>query len=119
MSLALEFCETYLLERAASQDEDPIGRVRRRLLSKQCEFAPAAGLEDGQVWLPLVYDIHSMLAGKHSEYDVTLLKELLPFFQVQQFDVGATIYAAHTAHSVGHDVVPPLIWLLSAEVEHS
>ena len=119
MSLALEFCETHLLERAASQLEDPIGWVRQLSVSKQCEIAAAAaGLEDGQVLLPLLYDIHSMLAGQYSEYDVTVLGELSAIFQVQQFGVGATIYSAHTAHREGHDVVPPLIWLFSGEVEH-
>ena len=119
MSLALEFCETHLLERAASQLEDPIGWVRQLSVSKQCEIAAAAaGLEDGQVLLPLLYDIHSMLAGQYSEYDVTVLRELSAIFQVQQFGVGATIYSAHTAHREGHDVVPPLIWLFSGDVEY-
>ena len=100
MSLALEFCETHLLERAASQLEDPIGWVRQLSVSKQCEIAAAAaaGLEDGQVLLPLLYDIHSMLAGQYSEYDVTVLRELSAIFQVQQFGVGATIYSVFGTH---------------------
>lgn len=118
MNLALEFCETYLLERAASQFDDAAAFVRKVSISKQCEVASAAGLQDGHALLPLLLDIHSLLAGKYSEYDVSLLGELSPFFTVREFEHGETIYAAHTAHAEGTAAVPPLLWLFSGEVEH-
>eukprot|EP00930_Biecheleria_cincta_P013287 TRINITY_DN11924_c0_g4_i3.p1 TRINITY_DN11924_c0_g4~~TRINITY_DN11924_c0_g4_i3.p1 ORF type:complete len:1002 (+),score=156.41 TRINITY_DN11924_c0_g4_i3:136-3141(+) len=118
MNLALEFCETYLLERAASQLDDALGRVREISISNQSEIAMAAGLQDGHALLPLFVDIHSLLAGNYREYDVSLLEELSHIFTVQEFKHGETIYVAHTPHVEGITAVPPLVWLLSGEVEH-
>jgi len=138
MTIALEFSEKLLL--AAYQPAEqgaglPAQRVTATgaqlknpsLLEARRALVTATGIQESSRVLPVLVDIHCWLSGYMTTYTPQVVGMLTEAFEVREYSSGEVIYEYTSkafpkweiSSSGPGEHVPPLLWLLAGEVEHT
>lgn len=137
-TIALEFSEKLLLAAYKPAEQGagpPAQRVTATgaqlknpsLVEAQRTLVAEAGIQESSQALPLLVDIHCWLSGYMTTYTPQIVGMLAEAFEIKEYSSGEVIYEYTSEAFPGWELsgsgpgdhVPPLLWLLAGEVEHT